>query len=60
MTYTLTIEPYENEYKATCAAFPGLSAFGPTPEDAKREGEVALKGFIEAYQAEGRELPPMV
>jgi predicted RNase H-like HicB family nuclease len=47
----------DNEYIATCPAFPGLSAFGKTEEEALREGKVALAGFIETCEANNVALP---
>ena len=47
----------DQEYIATCSAFPGLSAFGKTEENALREGKIALAGFIESYKANNMALP---
>lgn len=47
----------DQEYIATCPAFPGLSAFGESEEDALREGKVALEGFIETAKANSIPLP---
>ena len=47
----------DQEYIATCSAFPGLSAFGETEEDALREAKIALAGFIETYTANNMTLP---
>lgn len=47
----------DQEYIATCPAFPGLSAFGATEEEALREGKVALAGFFETCQEKGIALP---
>lgn len=44
-------------YVATIPEFPGLSAFGDTPEDAAAEARVAAEGFIETLVAEGKSLP---
>lgn len=41
----------------TCPDFPGLSAFGETPDDALVEAKVALGLFIESLQASGDPLP---
>ena len=41
----------------TCPDFPGLSAFGETPEEALAEAKVALNLFIESLQASGDPLP---
>lgn len=47
----------DNAYLALCAEFPGLSAFGQTPEQAISELETALELAIETYEEEGWELP---
>ena len=47
----------DQEYIATCPAFPGLSAFGETEEEALREGRIALAGFVETYAANNMALP---
>lgn len=44
-------------YIATCPEFPGLSAFGETPEEAMAEAQTALQLFIESYHADGLPLP---
>ena len=47
----------DQEYIATCPAFPGLTAFGATEEKALKEAKVALAGFIETYKANNMALP---
>ena len=47
----------DQEFIATCPAFPGLSAFGKTEEKALKEAKVALAGFIETYKANNMALP---
>lgn len=47
----------DQEYIATCPAFPGLSAFGETEEKALKEAKIALAGFIETYKANNMLLP---
>jgi predicted RNase H-like HicB family nuclease len=47
----------DGEYLATCAAFPGLSAFGETEEEALKEAKIALELFIESYRERGLALP---
>lgn len=44
-------------YIAVSPEFPGLSAFGKTPEKAIAEAQVALKLFIDTYEEEGLPLP---
>ncbi len=57
--YSVRVEwsEIDGEFKATCPAFPGLSAFGETREEAIEEANVALSMFIEDYREEGDELP---
>jgi|SRR6185436_12024846 predicted RNase H-like HicB family nuclease len=47
----------DEEFIATCPAFPGLSAFGKTEEKALKEAKVALAGFVETYKANNLALP---
>jgi predicted RNase H-like HicB family nuclease len=47
----------DNCYIATVPAFPGLSAFGDTPEKALEEAKIVLQGFIEVYQEDKRPIP---
>lgn len=47
----------DGEFVATCNAFPRLSAFGETEEEALKEGKIALKLFIEACLSQGIPLP---
>jgi predicted RNase H-like HicB family nuclease len=44
-------------YIAVSPEFPGLSAFGKTPEKAIAEARVALQLFIDTYEEEGLPLP---
>jgi len=44
-------------YVATVPEFPGLSAFGDTPDEAAKEAEIAAKGFIAVYEEDGDLLP---
>jgi predicted RNase H-like HicB family nuclease len=57
--YPFTIEWSEEdqEYMATCSAFPGLTAFGITEEEALMEAKIALQGFIETFRANKMPLP---
>ena len=50
----------DRAFLATCPSFPDLSAFGSTPEEALREGQVALAPFVEEYEADGVPLPEPV
>ncbi len=47
----------DEAYVATCPAFPDLSAFGESPEEALQEARVVLGLFIEEYEADGVPLP---
>ncbi|MDQ2805536.1 MAG: type II toxin-antitoxin system HicB family antitoxin [Chloroflexota bacterium] len=44
-------------YIATCPVFPGVSAFGDTPQQAIQELNGALDLAVETYEAEGWTLP---
>jgi predicted RNase H-like HicB family nuclease len=44
-------------YVATVAEFPGLSAFGETPEEATEEAKIAVEGFLKVYQEDGCQIP---
>lgn len=47
----------DGEFLATCPAFPGLSAFGETEEEALAEGKIALELFIESFTERNLPLP---
>ena len=57
--YSFNIEwsDEDEEYIATCPAFPGLSAFGETEEEALKEAKIALEGFVETHKANRMALP---
>jgi|SRR5215216_5925879 len=57
--YPLSIAWSEEDqaYLATCPAFPGLSAFGDTEEEAVTEAKVALRSMIEACHQKQIPLP---
>jgi predicted RNase H-like HicB family nuclease len=44
-------------YIATCPDFPGLSAFGKSPDKALKEAYIAMELFIEDYEQRGEPLP---
>ena len=44
-------------YITLCPDFPGLSAFGNTPEEALSEGQIVLQLFIETCEGHGDILP---
>lgn len=47
----------DNSYLATIPEFPGLSAFGNTPEEAIKEAKIACELFIEDMLQDGEEVP---
>lgn len=57
--YPINIEwsEQDEEFMATCPAFPGLSAFGVSEEEALKEAKIALRGFIETHKANNMPLP---
>lgn len=57
--YSINLE-WSNEdecYISTIQEFPGLSAFGNTPEEAVKEAKIAAKGFIEVLKEDGDKIP---
>lgn len=44
-------------YVSTVSEFPGLSAFGDTPEEAVEEAKIAVKGFLKVYEEDGCPIP---
>lgn len=48
----------DGDFLVTAPAFPGHSAFGDTPEEALREGRIALEAIIGVMLEHGDELPP--
>lgn len=56
-SFTIAWSEDDEEYMAKCRAFPGLSAFGRTEEEALKEGKLALAGFIKTYRAKKMALP---
>lgn len=44
-------------YLATIKEFPGLSAFGDTPEQAAHEARIAAEAMIEVLKEDGEEIP---
>lgn len=46
----------DKNYVATVFEFPGLSAFGETPEEAVEEAKSAVKGFLKVYKED--DCPP--
>lgn len=44
-------------YVSTVAEFPGLSAFGNSPEEVVEEAKIAVEGFLKVYQEDGCPIP---
>ncbi len=44
-------------YIATIKEFPGLSAFGDTPEQAAHEAQVAAEAMIDVMKEDGDDIP---
>jgi antitoxin HicB len=59
LAYTLTIEfhPDEAGYLAFFPALPGCHSWGATYEEAVRNAEEALIGYLEALQKNGESIP---
>ena len=53
----LTWSDEDNCYVATVSEFPGLSAFGDTPEEAVEEAKIAVEGFLKVYKEDGCPIP---
>jgi predicted RNase H-like HicB family nuclease len=56
-SFTVRWSDEDEGYIAVCPEFPGVSAWGETPDDAIREVQVALELSIEIRNEEGWELP---
>ena len=44
-------------YVATVSEFPGLSAFGESPEEAIKEAKIAVNGFLKVFREDGCLIP---
>ena len=55
--YELFWSDEDEGYIVTCPDFPGLFAFGMTPEKALKEARVAIELFIEDFKERGEQLP---
>ncbi|MBE1427003.1 putative RNase H-like HicB family nuclease [Desulfomicrobium macestii] len=55
--FTVLWSDEDNCFIATCPDFPGLSAFGESPEEALREANVALSLFLDEFQESGKNAP---
>jgi antitoxin HicB len=60
LAYSLTIEFHQDEggYLAYFPALPGCHTWGKTYEEAVKNAEEALIGYLEALQKNGETLPP--
>ena len=56
-TYTLAIEKYPDGYLAHFPALPGCHTWGGSYEEAVRNAEEALVGYLEALQKNGEDVP---
>ena len=58
-TFSLVVEPHEDEggYLSYFPALPGCHSWGSTFEEAVRNAEEALLGFIEALRKNGEPIP---
>lgn len=56
-SFNLRYSDEDQGYIAICPEFPGLSAFGESPEKAVEEARTALELFIETYEEENKSLP---
>jgi predicted RNase H-like HicB family nuclease len=56
-SFNISWSDEDEGYIAVSPEFPGLSAFGKTPEKAIAEARVALQLFIDTYEEEGLPLP---
>jgi predicted RNase H-like HicB family nuclease len=56
-SFNLRYSVEDGGYIAVSPEFPGLSAFGESPEEAIEEAKVALELFIETYEEENKPLP---
>ena len=61
LAYSLTIEFDEEErgYLAYFPALPGCHTWGETYEEAVKNAEEALVGYLEALQKNGEKIPPV-
>src|SRR5215213_3954321 len=57
-TFNIAWSDEDQEYVATCPAFPGLSALGESEAEALAEAKIALDLFIQTYEHKGISLPP--
>jgi predicted RNase H-like HicB family nuclease len=57
LTYSLTIEEQDGGYLAYFPALPGCNTWGRTYQEAVKNAEEALLGYLEALQINGQTLP---
>ncbi len=58
-TFSLTVEPHPDEdgYLAYFPALPGCHSWGGSFEDAVKNAEEALLGYLEALRKNGEDIP---
>ena len=58
-TYSLVVEPHKEDggYLAFFPALPGCHTWGETYEEAVRNAEEVLLGYLEALQKNGEDVP---
>jgi predicted RNase H-like HicB family nuclease len=57
-SFTVFFEPAEEGgYVVTCSALPGLVTEGDTLEEARKNAEDAIRGYLESLRKDGLPLP---
>ncbi len=56
-TYSLAIEKHRDGYVASFPALAGCNTWGKTYEDAVKNAEEVLLGYLEALQKNGEKIP---
>jgi antitoxin HicB len=56
-TYSLKLEEHEDGYLAYFPALPGCHTWGSTYQDAVRNAQEALVGYLEALRLSGDKIP---
>ena len=56
-SFNLAWSEEDSCYVANVTEFPGLSAFGESPEEAVEEAKIAVEGFLKVYQEDGCPIP---
>jgi predicted RNase H-like HicB family nuclease len=61
MKFRILIEQDEDEmYIAECPTLPGCISQGKTREEAKKNIEEAIKGYLESLRKHGEPIPPPI